>query len=236
MNPSRDHIMHILEPVVQKAKAPMPRPPPPYPQRFSKKNGENQFKRFIDMMKSMSINVPLFETFKKMPGYAKFMKDLVTKKRSINCETIKMTNQVSAIVYSMAPKLEDPGAFTIPCIIGSGEFAKALCDVEASINLMPYSVFKTLGIGQPRPTSMILQMVDRTMKRPLGVIEDVLVHVDKSILPADFVILDCEVDYEVPIILGRPFLSTGKALVDVEAGELTSGLVMKKWFSICVSL
>ncbi|XP_070041617.1 uncharacterized protein [Nicotiana tomentosiformis] len=121
----------------------------------------------------------------------------------------------------MAPKLEDPGAFTISCTIGSAEFAKAFCDLRTSINLMPYSVFKTLGIGKPRPTSMRLQMADRTMKRPLGVIEDVLVCVDKFILLADFVILDCEVDYEVLIILGTPFLATWKALCDVEAGELT---------------
>ncbi|XP_070002473.1 uncharacterized protein [Nicotiana sylvestris] len=123
----------------------------------------------------------------------------------------------------MAPKLEDPGTFTIPCTIGIADFAKALCDHRASINLMPYSVFTTLGIGKPRPISMRLQMVDRTMKRPLGIIDDVLVQVDKYILPADFVILDCEVDYEVPIILGRPFLATGKALVDVEAGEFMGG-------------
>ncbi|XP_070007553.1 uncharacterized protein [Nicotiana sylvestris] len=156
-----------------------------------------------------------------MPGYAKFIKDLVTKKRSMNCEMIKMTHQVSAIVHSMAPKLEDPGAFTIPCTIGNADFLKALCDLGASINLMPYSVFKMLGIGQPIPTSMRLKMVDRTMKRPLGIIYDVLVRVDKFILLADFVILDCKVDYEVLIILGRPFLATGKALVDVEVGELT---------------
>ncbi|XP_070029372.1 uncharacterized protein [Nicotiana sylvestris] len=149
------------------------------------------------------------------------MKDLVTKKRSMDCETIKITHQVSVIVNSMAPKLEDPGAFTIPCTIGSADFAKALCDLGASTNFMPYSIFKTLGIGQPRPTSMRLQMADRTMKRPLGIIVDVLVWVDKFILLDDFVILDCEVDYEVPIILGRPFLATRKALVDVEVGELT---------------
>ncbi|XP_070040647.1 uncharacterized protein [Nicotiana tomentosiformis] len=169
----------------------------------------------------LSINEPLVEALEKMPGYAKFMKDLVTKKWSMNYEIIKMTHQVSAIVHSMAPKLEDPGAFTIPCTIGSSNFAKALCDLGASINLMPYSIFKTLGIGQPRPASMRLKMADRTMKRPFGVINDVLVRVDKFILPADFVFLECEVDYEVPIILGRPFLATGKSLVDVEAGELT---------------
>ncbi|XP_070035058.1 uncharacterized protein [Nicotiana tomentosiformis] len=132
-----------------------------------------------------------------------------------------MTHQVSSIVHSMAPKLEDPGAFTISCTISSANFAKALCDLGASINLMPYSVFKTLGIGQPKATSMRLQMTYQTMKRLLGIIDDVLVRVDKFILPADFVILDCEVDYEVPIILGRPFLATWKTLVDVEAGELT---------------
>ncbi|XP_070039207.1 uncharacterized protein [Nicotiana tomentosiformis] len=219
VNPSREYIINIPELAVQKAKAPMLRPPPPYAKRLAKQNSGNQFKRFIDMMKSLSINVPLVEALEQMAGYEKFMKDLVTKKRSMNCETIKMTHQVSAIVHSIAPKLEDPGAFTIPCTIRSADFAKALCDLGTSINLMPYSVFKTLGIGQPRPISMRLQMTDRTMKRPLGIIDDVLVRVDKSTLPADFVILDCKVDYEVPIILGRPFLATGKALVYVEAGE-----------------
>ncbi|XP_070031886.1 uncharacterized protein [Nicotiana tomentosiformis] len=203
VNQSRDHIVDITEPVVQKAKAPMPRPPPPYPQRLAKQNGENQFKKFIDMMKSLSINVPLVEVLEQMPGYAKFMKDLVTKKRLINFEIIKITHQASEIVHSMAPKLEDPGAFTICCTIGSAEFAKALCD---------------LG-------------------RPLGMIEDLLVHVDKFILPADFVILDCEVDYEVPIILGRPFLATEKALVDVEAGELTFRVGDEKViFHMCKSM
>ncbi|XP_070017590.1 uncharacterized protein [Nicotiana sylvestris] len=134
-------------------------------------------------MKSLTINVPLVEALEQMPGYAKFMKDLVTKKILMNYETIEMTHQVSAIVHLMVPKLEDPGAFTIPCTIGNADFTKELCDLEASINLMPYSVFKTLGIGQPRPTSMRLQMEDQTMKRPLGIIDNVLVRVDKFILP-----------------------------------------------------
>ncbi|XP_070055408.1 uncharacterized protein [Nicotiana tomentosiformis] len=150
-----------------------------------------------------------------MPGYAKLMKDLVTKKQSMNFETIKVTHQVSAIVLYMAPKLEDPGAFTIPYTIGSADFAKSLCDLGESINLMLYLVFRTLVIGKIRPIYMRLEMDDRTMKRPLEVIEDVLVRVDKFILPMDFVILDCEVDYEVPIILGRSFLAMGKALCDV---------------------
>ncbi|XP_070049319.1 uncharacterized protein [Nicotiana tomentosiformis] len=221
VNPSRDHIIDIPEPVVQRFKAPLPKPPRPYPQRLAKQNGENKFKKFMQMMKGLSINVSLVKALEQMPDYAKFMKDLVTKKRSMNFETIKVTHQVSAIVHSIAPKLEDPDAFMISCTIGSAEFAKTLCDLGASINLMSYLVFKSLEIGQPRPTSMRLQMADRTIKRPLGVIEDVLVHVDKFILLANLFILDCEVDYEVSIILGRPFLATGKALCDVEAKELT---------------
>ncbi|XP_070002412.1 uncharacterized protein [Nicotiana sylvestris] len=225
------------EMVMPKAKAPLPMPPTPYPQRLVKQKNENQFKKFIEMMKSLSINVPLVEALDQMPSYAMFMKDLVTKKRSMDCETIKMTHQVSAIVHSMAPKLEDPDAFTIPCTIGSADFAKALCDLGASINLMPYSVFKTLGIGQSRAISMRLQMADRTRKRPLGIIDDVLVRVDKFILPVDFVILDCEVDYEVSIILGRPFLATGKELVDVEACELTFRVGDEKFvFHVCKSM
>ncbi|XP_070028606.1 uncharacterized protein [Nicotiana sylvestris] len=216
VNPSREHVIDIPEMVLPKAKAPLTRPPPPYPQRLAKQKNENQFRKFIDTMKSLSINVPLVEALKQMPGYAKFMKDLVTKKRSMDCETIKMTHQVSAIVHSMAPKLKYLGAFTILCTIGSADFAKAFYDLGASINFMPYSMFKTLGIGKSRATSMRLQMADRTMKRPFGIIDDVLVRVDKFILLADFVILDYEVHYEVTIILGRPFLATRKALVDVE--------------------
>ncbi|XP_070021770.1 uncharacterized protein [Nicotiana sylvestris] len=102
---------------------------------------------------------------------------------------------------------------------------------------MPYSMFKTLDISQPRATSMRLQMVDRTMKKSLGIIDDVFVRVDKFILLVDFVILDCEVDYEVPIILGRLFLANGKALVDVESGELTFWVGDEKFvFHVCKSM
>ncbi|XP_070001901.1 uncharacterized protein [Nicotiana sylvestris] len=142
VNLSRKHMVGIPETVMPKAKAPFPRPPLPYPQRLAKQKNENQFKKFIEMMKTLSINVPLVEALEQMLGYAKFMKDLVTKKRSMDCEAIKMTHQVSAIVHLMALKLEDPDAFTIPCTIGRADFAKALCDLGASINLMPYSVFK----------------------------------------------------------------------------------------------
>ncbi|XP_070022213.1 uncharacterized protein [Nicotiana sylvestris] len=120
----------------------------------------------------------------------------------------------------MAQKMSDPSSFTILCTIGSYAFAKELCDLGASINLMPLAVYTKLGIGRARPTSMLLQLADRTVKRPTGILDDVLVQVGKFVFPADFVILDCQVDEEIPIILGRPFLATGRALIDCETGEL----------------
>ncbi|XP_015162466.1 uncharacterized protein [Solanum tuberosum] len=110
---------------------------------------------------------------------------------------------------SLVKKVEDPGAFTIPCRIGLIEFTKALCDLGASINLMPLAIYKQLGLGVPKHTSMRLMMADRSRKRPVGILCDVLVKVDTFIFQADFVIFDCEVDFEVPIILGRPFIATG---------------------------
>mgnify|MGYP000024876643 CR=1 FL=1 len=97
---------------------------------------------------------------------------------------------------------------------------KALCDLGASINLMQLSIYKELGLGAPVPTAICLLMGDRIVKRPIGVLQDVLVKVESFIFPLDFVILDCEVDSTVPIILGRPFLATGRVLVDMERGQM----------------
>ncbi|XP_070014010.1 uncharacterized protein [Nicotiana sylvestris] len=135
--------------------------------------------------------------------------------------TVTLTQTCSAVVTRpIAEKLSDPGSFTIPCTIGNFAFAKALCDLGANINLMPLTIYKSLDIGRARPTSMLLQLADRTVKRPSGILDDVLVQVGKFVFPADFVILDCRVDEEIPIILGRPFLAIGRALIDCKIGEL----------------
>ena len=102
---------------------------------------------------------------------------------------------------------------------------------------MTLSIYKKLGLDDPKPTTMRLLMADRTMKRPIGILHDVLVKVESFIFPADFVILDCEVDFEVPIILGRPFLATGRALVDMEKGQMTFRLNNEEaTFNICRSM
>ncbi|XP_059277930.1 uncharacterized protein LOC132032175 [Lycium ferocissimum] len=194
---------------------------PPFPQRLAKKNDDAKCQKFYDQLKQLTVNFPFLDVVKEMPGFAKFVKDLLTKKRSVQHETVNLTHRVSSIIASTTvQKKGDPGAFTIPCNIGLHAFARALCDNGASINLMPLAIFKQSGLGTPRPTSMRLQMADRSIKKPIGVIDDVLVQVGKFMLPADFVILDCAVDRDIPIILGRPFLATGRALMDSEKNEI----------------
>ena len=128
----------------------------------------------------------------------------------------------SAIIQKALPqKSKDPGSFTIPVTIGRLEVGKALLDLGASINLMPLSMLQRIGDLEIKPTRMSLQLVDRTIKYPHGVVEDVLVKVDKFMFPTDFVIMDMEEDAEVPLILGRPFMNTAKVLIDVNGGKLT---------------
>ncbi|KAL6553844.1 hypothetical protein OROMI_019517 [Orobanche minor] len=132
-----------------------------------------------------------------------------------------LTEESSAIIQQkLPPKLKDPGTFTVPCTIGKINCGKALCDLGASINLMPLSIFQKLNMGEAKATTVSLQLADRSIKYPRGIIEDVLIKVDKFIFPADFIILDMEEDQDIPIILGRPFLATGRAIIDVEEGKL----------------
>ncbi|TMW83147.1 hypothetical protein EJD97_002751, partial [Solanum chilense] len=140
---------------VPKKVTPMPRPPPLFPQRLLKKTEDGKFQRFITMLKQLSINVPLAEALEQIPGYPKFMKDLVTKKRSVTFEDDDRLQHCSAIpTRSLVQIKEDSGAFTIPCTVGSLNFVKALCDLGASINFMPLSIYKKFGLGDPKPTAM----------------------------------------------------------------------------------
>ena len=117
--------------------------------------------------------------------------------------------------------MKDPGSFTLPCLIGKYEFKKALCDSGANINLMPLSVVQRLSLGELTPTTIILQMADRSMAQLEGVLEDLLANVGKFIFLVDFVVMKMEEDNQVPLLLGRPFLAIGAALIDLKKGELT---------------
>ena len=194
----------------------------PYPQRLKKHKLDKQFTKFMDVFIKLHINIPFADALDQMPSYVKFMKDILSQKRRLaDFETVNLTEECSAILQRKLPqKLKDPGSFTIPCTIGNAIFERALCDLGASINLMPLSIFKLSGLGEARPTTVTLQLADRSLKHPRGIIEDVLVKVDKFIFPVDFIVLDMEEDKEIPIILGRSFLATGRAMIDVQRDEL----------------
>ncbi|XP_061362870.1 uncharacterized protein LOC133306554 [Gastrolobium bilobum] len=195
----------------------------PYPQRLKQEIQKQHYARFLDIFKKLQINIPFAEALENMPHYAKFIKDLLSKKRKLkDGETVALTEECSALIQKkLPPKLKDPGSFSIPIAVGDVEVGKSLCDLGASINLMPLTVCRALGINTLKDTNLILHLAERSIKRPEGVVEDVLVKVDKFIFPVDFVILDMEEeDTESPLLLGRPFLATARSLIDVEQGRV----------------
>ncbi|RWR73276.1 hypothetical protein CKAN_00154200 [Cinnamomum micranthum f. kanehirae] len=201
------------------------KPVPPYPQRLRQEK-KNQFTQDIfETLRKVEINIPLIDAIKQIPSYAKFIKELCTNKmRFRDREEVKLTEEVSAVLSrKLPPKLKDPGSFTIPCKIGDHTFERALLDLGSSINLLPFSVYEYLGLGELKPTSIILQLADKSVKHPRGILEDILIKVGEFILPANFVILDMEsvsLPHHLSIILGRPFMATAGSKIDVQKGTI----------------
>ena len=175
------------------------------------------------MFKRFKVNIPFVDALTQMPNYVKFMKEIMRNKKNLEAYgTVNLSKNCSAIIQrKLLEKHKDPSSFSIPCIIREHTFNKALCDLGESINLMPFSVAKNLNLREITPTSLSVQMENRLMTFPKGIIEDILVKVDKFVFLVDFVVLGMEEDREAWIILGRPFLATGQTLVDVKNNELT---------------
>ncbi|KAI3819425.1 hypothetical protein L1987_13259 [Smallanthus sonchifolius] len=175
------------------------------------------------MFKQPKVNLPFIEVLQHMPKYGKFLKDLLSNKKKLErIFEVSLSEQCSTVVQNKLPeKLADSGLFTIPCLLGGLPLNHALADLGASINLMPYSVYKKLDLGEPQSTCMSISLADRSVKYPRGNVENLLVKVGKFFFPVDFVILDMEVDEKVPLILGRPFLRTAKELIYVFEVKLT---------------
>ncbi|KAI3780136.1 hypothetical protein L2E82_10074 [Cichorium intybus] len=199
------------------------KPPVPYPQRLKKEKQEEEYKKFLEHIKSLHINIPFVEAVAQMPKYAKFLKDLLSNRKKLEeVSNVILNEQCSAAMLNKIPKkLTDPGSFTIPCQFGNLTLSHALADSGASINLMPYSFYSKLDLPEPKPTRMAIHLANKSVTYPKGIVEDLLVKVDKFVFPVDFVVLDMEEDEQVPIILGRPFLNTARALVDIHESKLT---------------
>ncbi|GJU32541.1 zinc knuckle CX2CX4HX4C containing protein [Tanacetum coccineum] len=168
-------------------------------------------------LKKIKINRPLLKEIRQTDNYAKQMKYLVENKpRTEEDNEIRMNPKCLALLQNhLSPKEQDPRSFILLCSIGKLDFKNGLADLGAGISIMPFSMYKRLGIGKLEPINMLIEMADNTKCTPKGIVKNLLIKIDKFIFPVDFVILDMVEDIRMPIILGRPLLATTHAQVDI---------------------
>ncbi|XP_066167820.1 uncharacterized protein [Oryza sativa Japonica Group] len=193
----------------------------PFSQRSRKPSVDEQFARFVEVIQKIHINLPLLDTM-QVPTYARYLKDILNNKRPLpTTEVVKLTEHSSNIILPKLPeKKKDPGCPTITCSIGAQRFDQALCDLGASVSVMPKDVFDKLNFTALAPTPVRLQLADSSVRYPAGIVDDVPVKIRDFFNPVDFVVLDMETGKETPLILGRPFLSTAGANIDVRTGSI----------------
>ncbi|GJT54545.1 reverse transcriptase domain-containing protein [Tanacetum coccineum] len=214
----------ISEPDVPKT---LPKPNIPYPSRLNdqklREKATNQMEKFFQIFQDLHFDISFADALLLMPKFASTIKSLLTNKDKLfELAKIPLNENCSAMLLKKLPeKLGDPGKFLIPCDFPGMDVCHALADLGASINLMPLSIWKKLSLPELTPTRMTLELADRSITRPKGVAEDVFVKVGKFHFPTDFVVVDFEADPRVPLILGRSFLRTGRALIDVYGEEIT---------------
>nr|GEY59917.1 reverse transcriptase domain-containing protein [Tanacetum cinerariifolium] len=219
----------ISEPVIALVSALKPNPKSliPYPSmRNDERNHEkanNQIEKFYQIFTDMSFKISSADALILMPKFALTLKALIGNKEKFSEMARTLLNEhCSAVLLKKLPKkLGHLGKFLIPCDFPGMAECVALADLGASINLMPFSVWKRLSLPDLTPTCMTLELADRLISHPVGVAEDVYVKVGSFHFPADFVVIDFDVDPRVPLILERSFLKTRRALINVFEGELT---------------
>ncbi|KAL4379684.1 hypothetical protein GQ457_02G027280 [Hibiscus cannabinus] len=179
-----------------------PRPHPPFLQRLKKQKQEYQYKKIFDILKHVHTNLPLVEALQQMPNYAKLLKDMATRKIRIGeFETAAAREECLAMMHKrIIPKRQILRASPYRAPLEKTILPRPFCDPGAQINLMPKFIAHSYNLEEK--------------------IKDILVRVDKFIFPADFLILECEADEHAPMILGRPFLATGRVMINFEKGEL----------------
>ncbi|KAL0416193.1 UNVERIFIED_CONTAM: hypothetical protein Slati_3451200 [Sesamum latifolium] len=197
-------------------------PKPPFLERFAKSKKEEEEKDILETLRKVEVNISLLNAIKQVPRYAKFLKEMcINKSKLRGNELVSMGENDSIVLQSkQPPKCKDPGTFSIPCRIGKIGIENALCDLGASINVMSLAIYESLNIGPLEETGVVLQLADRSIVYPEGVLEDVLVQVNELVFPTDFYVLDMIEDNSpnsTSILLGRPFLKTSKTKIDVDA-------------------
>nr|GEY47729.1 reverse transcriptase domain-containing protein [Tanacetum cinerariifolium] len=207
--------------VIPKSKANLP-----YPSRLAKEKIREKddilAAKFMEIFRNLHFNLSFADALVHMPKFAPMFKKLLNNKNKlIELTKTPLNENFSAVVLKkLSEKLGDPGRFLIPCDFSEFDNCLALADLSASINLMPLSIWKKLKLPTLNDTKMVLEFADRTISKPAGVAENVFVKVGKFYFPADFVVLDFIADPHIPLILGRPFLSTAHAIINVHEREI----------------
>ncbi|CAM8959639.1 unnamed protein product [Rhodiola kirilowii] len=166
--------------------------------------------------------MPFTDAITQIPTYAKFMKEILTGKQKMDgTETVALSEECSAAMHqSMPPKLKDSGSFSIPCYIGGIIIHHALCDLDASVSIMSYSLYPKLNLGDLCPTNISIRLADHSCRLPKEILKEVPVKVKNIYIPADFIVLEISEDIDIPIILGRPFLYMAKVVIDMDRGSI----------------
>ncbi|XP_021757441.1 uncharacterized protein LOC110722480 [Chenopodium quinoa] len=164
----------------------------PYPQKFLSLKMDEQFGKFIDMLKQLHLSISFTDALQQMLNYSKFLKDILSGKRECNVvDSVNVGECCSALIDNdLPPKMKDPGNFSIPCNINGKLFQNALYDLGACVSIMPYSFFKKLNLGELLPTNMTLQLADRSIMIPKSKIEDVPLKIGEFTIPVDFIVLE----------------------------------------------
>ncbi|WZZ44810.1 hypothetical protein YC2023_041069 [Brassica napus] len=173
------------------------------------------------MLEELNVKLSLMDAIQMIPSMRSLVKGLISGKTSADSDIMMVSKECSAVLQNRTVrKLEDPGKFVLSVWIGKTVFACSLCDLGSSVNLMPYSVAKRMGLTNFKPTRISLVFADRSVKLPVGVLEDLQVQIGDTTVPADFVVLELEDEPKDPLILGRPFLCTAGAIIDVRNGRI----------------
>ncbi|XP_048599565.1 uncharacterized protein LOC125579766 [Brassica napus] len=173
------------------------------------------------MLEELNVKFSLMDAIQMIPSMRSLVKGLISGKTSADSDIMMVSKECSAVLQNRTVrKLEDPRKVVLSVQIGKIVFACSLCDLGSSVNLMPYSVAKRMGLTNFKPTKISLVFADRSVKLPVGVLEDLQVQIGDTTVPADFVVLELEDEPKDLLILGHPLLCTAGAIIDVRNGTI----------------
>jgi len=181
---------------------------------------------FDKNIKEFELRIPLVDALALIRDSHKFLKDLIVERIQEVQGMVVLSHECSAIIQKkiIPKKHSDPGSFTLPCSLGPLAFNRCICDLGASVSLMPLYIAKRLGFTQYKSCNISLILADISVRIPHGLLENLPIRIGAVEIPTDFVVLEMDEEPKDPLILGRPFLATARAMIDVKKGKIDLNL------------